>query len=63
MGSSFSAQVPRSSAEVHRGVSDHILEEEVDRQKEEQGDQREDEEVELNGDVKAIRETHNAHEP
>ena len=40
----------------------HILEDEVDGQKEEQGDQREDEEGEVNGDVEAIRETHNAHE-
>ena len=41
----------------------HILGDEVDGQKEEQGDQRkEDEEEEVNGDVEAIRETHNAHE-
>ena len=41
----------------------HILEDEVDGQKEEQGDQREEsEEEEVNGDVEAIRETHNAHE-
>ena len=40
----------------------HILEDEVDGQKEEQ-DQREDEEGEVNGDVEAIRETYNnAHE-
>ena len=43
-------------------LSHHILEDEVDGQKEEQGDQREDEEGEVNGDVEAIRETHNAHE-
>ena len=57
MGGSFSAREPRSSAEVHRRFVHHILEDEVDAQKEQQGDQREEEEV--NG---AIRETHNAHE-
>ena len=63
MGGSFSARVPRSSAELHRGFVHHILEDEVDGQKEGQGDQREDEEGEVNGDVEAIRETHNnAHE-
>ena len=64
MGGSFSARVPRSSAELHRGFVHHILEDEVDEQKEEQGDQREDEEEEVNGDVEEIRETHNnnAHE-
>ena len=50
--------MPRSSAELHRGFVHHILEDEVDGQKEEQGDQREDEEVEVNGDVEAIRGTH-----
>ena len=49
MGGSFSARVSRSSAELHREVSDHILEDEVDRQKEEQGDQRDGEEGEVNG--------------
>ena len=65
MGGSFSARVPRSSAELHRGFVHHILEDEVDGQKAQQGDQREeDEEEEVNGDVEAIRETHNnAHEP
>ena len=64
VGGSFSARVPRSSAELHRGFVHHILEDEVDGQKEEQGDQREDEEEEVNGDVESIRETHNnAHEP
>ena len=47
---------------VAQGFVHHILEE-VDGQKEEQGDQREDEGGEVNGDVEAIRETHNAHEP
>ena len=58
------AKVPRSSAELHRRFVHHILEDEVDGQKEEQGDQRDkDEEEEVNGDVEAIRETHNnAHE-
>ena len=59
-----SARVPRSSAELHKGFVHHILEDEVDGQKEEQGDQREDEEEEVNGDVESIKETHNnAHEP
>ena len=45
------------------GFVHHILEDEVDGQKEGKGDQREDEEREVNGDVEAIRETHNnAHE-
>ena len=52
MGGSFSARVPRSSAEVRRVFVHHILEDEVDGQKEEQGDQREDgEEEEVNGVV------------
>ena len=60
VGGSFSARVPRSSAELHEGFVHHILEVEVDRQKEEQGNQREkDEEGEESGDVEAIRETHN----
>ena len=52
VGGSFSARVPRSSAELHKGFVHHILEDEVDGQKEEQGDQREeDEEEEVNGEV------------
>ena len=49
---------------VAQGLVHHILEDEVDGQKEEQVDQREkDEEGEVNGGVEAIRETHNnAHE-
>ena len=65
MGGSFSARVPGSSAELHKGFVHHILEDVVHGQKEEQGDQREDgEEEEVNGDVEEIRETHNnnAHE-
>ena len=62
VGGSFSARVPRSSAEVRMVSVHHILEDEVDGQKEEQGDQGEDEEGEVNGDVEANRETHNAHE-
>ena len=64
MGSSFSAKVPKSSAELHKGFVHHILEDEVDGQKEEQVDRREKvEEEEVNGGVEAIRETHNnAHE-
>ena len=58
---------PRSSAESHSGswknttgFVHHILEDEVDGQNEEQGDQRDgDQEEEVNGDVEAIRETHN----
>ena len=62
-GSPFSARVPRSSAEVRKVFVHHILEDEVDGQKEEQGDQRDGEEgEEVNGDAEAIRETHNAHE-
>ena len=64
-GSSYSARVPRSSAEVHREFVHHILEDEDDGQKERQGDQREDgEEEEVNGDVeeRAIRNNdHNTH--
>ena len=51
----------RSSEEVHREFVHHILEDEVDGQKEGQGDQREDgEEEEVNGVVeeRAIRQTH-----
>ena len=62
VGGSYSHRVPRSSAEVHKGFVHHILEDEVDGQKEEQGDQREDgEEGEVNGvfEERAIR--HNAH--
>ena len=52
MRGAYSAKVPRSSAEVHRGFSDHILEDEVDGQEEEQGDQRDDgKEREVNGVV------------
>ena len=65
MGGSFSARVPRSSAEVRRVFVHHILEDEVDGQKEEQGVQREDgEEEEVNGVVedrereRSIRRTH-----
>ena len=55
--------MPRSSAELHRRFAHHILEDEVDGQKEEQSDQRDKDEEEVNGDVEAIRETHNnAHE-
>ena len=57
MGGSFSARVPRSSAEVRRVFVHHIVEVEVVRQKEEQGDQRDgDEEEEVNGEVESIRE-------
>ena len=60
VGSSFSARVPRSSAESHRVFVHHILEDEVVGQKEEQGAQRDgDQEEEVNGEVESIRETHN----
>ena len=43
MRGSYSARVPRSSlAEVHREFVHHILEDEVDGQKEGQDDKRED---------------------
>ena len=43
MRGSYSARVPRSSlARVHREFVHHILEDEVDGQKEGQGDKRED---------------------
>ena len=48
--------MPRSLAELHRGFVHHILEDEVDGQKEEHGNQREDGEEE---EETAIR--HNAH--
>ena len=65
VGGSFSARVPKSSAEVRRVFVHHIVEVEVVGQKEEQVDQRDgDQEEEVYGDVEAIRETHNnAHEP
>ena len=67
MGGSFSARVPRSSAEVRRVFVHHILEDEVDGKKEEQSDQREDgEEREVNGVVeereRSGHNNHNAHE-
>ena len=55
VGGSFSARVPRSSAEVRRVFVHHIVEVEVVGQKEEQGDQRDDEEGEVNGEVEEIR--------
>ena len=62
VGGSFSARVPMSSAEVRRVFAHHILEDEVDGQKEGQGDQREDEEGEVDRDVEE-RATinHNSH--
>ena len=61
MEGSFSARVPRSSAEVRRVFVHHTVEVEVVGQKEEQREVEEGEEG--NGDVEAIRETHNGHEP
>ena len=59
VGGSFSARVPRSSAEVHREFVHHILEDEVDGQKEGQGDQREAGEEEVNGVVEEREIRHN----
>ena len=56
MGGSYSARVPRSSAEVHREFVHHILEDEVDGQKEGQGVKRE-----MNGVVEEKAIKHNAH--
>ena len=62
MRGSYSARVPRSSlAGVHREFVHHVLEDEVDGQKEGQGDKREDgEEREESGVVeeRTIRKTH-----
>ena len=56
VGGSFSARVPRSSAEVRRVFVHHIVEVEVDRQEEDQGDQRDYEEgEEVSGEVEEIR--------
>ena len=65
MGGSFSARVPRSSAEVRRVFIHDIKEVEGVGQWEQQGDHRDDEEVdEVNGEVEEIRSNaHSAHEP
>ena len=56
VGGTFSARVPRSSAEVRRVFVHHIVEVEGVGQKEQQGDQRDDEEgEEVNGEVEEIR--------
>ena len=56
MGGSFSARVPRSSAEVRRVFVHDIMEVEGVGQYEQQGDQRDDEEgEEVNGGVEEIR--------
>ena len=60
MGGSFSARVPRSSAEVRRVFVHHIVEVEGVGQWEQQGDQRYDEGEEVHGEVEEIRNrTHN----
>ena len=63
MRGSYSARVPRSSfAEVHREFVHHILEDEVDGQKEGQGEKKEDgEEGEENGVVEERTIRHNDH--
>ena len=53
MGSSFSARVPKSSAEVRKVFVHHIVEIEVVGQKEKQNDQRYDEEEEMNGEIRS----------
>ena len=60
----FRNSILSGTAEVRRVFVHHILEDEVHGQKGQEDDQREDEEGEVNGDVEAIRETHNnnAHE-
>ena len=56
MGGSFSARVPRSSAEERRVFIHDIMEVEGVGQQEQQGDQRDDkEEDEVNGEVEKIR--------
>ena len=61
---SFSAKVPRFSAEVRRVFIHDIKEAEGVGQQEQQGDQRDDEEGdEVNGEVEEIRcNAHRAHE-
>ena len=60
MGGSFSAKVPRSSAELHRGFTHDIKEGEGVGQQEHQGDRRDDQEGdEVNEEVEEIRS--NAH--
>ena len=63
MRGSYSTRVPKSSlAEVHREFVHHILEDEVDGQKEGQGDKREDvEQREESGVVEERAIRHNAH--
>ena len=64
MGGSFSARVPRRSAEVRRVFFHDIKEVEGVRQQEQQEDQRDDEEGdEVSGEVEEIRSNaHSAHE-
>ena len=60
VGGTFSARVPRSSAEVRRALNHDIMEVEGVGQQEQQGDQRDDKERdEVNGEVEEIRS--NAH--
>ena len=64
VGSSFSARVPTSSAEVRKIFINDIMEVEGVGQQEQQGDQREDEERdEVNGELEEIRSNaYSAHE-
>ena len=64
MGGSFSARVPRSSAEVRSVFIHNIMEVQGVGQQEQHGDQRDDEEGdEMNGEVGEIKcKAHSAHE-
>ena len=64
MGGSFSARVPKSSAEIRRVFIHDIMEVEGVGQQEQQGDQRNDEEGDkVNGEVEEIRSNaHSTHE-
>ena len=56
VGGTFSARVPRSSAEVRRAFIHDIMEVEGAGQQEQQGDQRDDKEGdEVKGEVEEIR--------
>ena len=64
VGGTFSARVPRSSAEVRRVFIHDIKEVEGVKQQKQQGDKRDDEEgYEVNGEFEEIRSNaHRAHE-
>ena len=63
MGGTFSARVPRSSAEVRRVFNHDLKEVEDVGQQEQQGDKRDKEGDEVKGEVEEIRSNaHSAHE-